>query len=259
MNKVKVEEFKVGSAVIVTASNKELRAIRCNKEIKTGGQHKISGLDNDRHMLLDGLNSGLVLRHMIKLKLEKFKVGDQVIVTAKKKVLREETCDKSIKTGGQHTVSKTGNSVQIQLDGIAQGWVRPSMIKLAAPKWSVYTNTLTWRELSKKRKGKMLESAHAGTLFTLGGVTLGCNPLFNCKRGVYKALLPTPTPAPPEPTPLINGAAYTFYAFDCNLREYVGIYVGIYEKDSGKFIQIDGFTIASHCTNIRPMTVESKS
>jgi hypothetical protein len=56
----------------------------------------------------------------------------------------------------------------------------------------------------------------------------------------------------PAPIDLIDGNAYMF--------DYKGAsYIGIYASPPHRFIQVDGFTLSSYCTNIRPMTVaESK-
>jgi hypothetical protein len=56
----------------------------------------------------------------------------------------------------------------------------------------------------------------------------------------------------PAPIDLIDGNAYMF--------DYKGAsYIGIYTSPPHRFIQVDGFTLSSYCTNIRPMTVaESK-
>jgi hypothetical protein len=56
----------------------------------------------------------------------------------------------------------------------------------------------------------------------------------------------------PAPINLIDGNAYMF--------DYKGAsYIGIYTSPPHRFIQVDGFTLSSYCTNIRPMTVaESK-
>jgi hypothetical protein len=61
----------------------------------------------------------------------------------------------------------------------------------------------------------------------------------------------TITPAPIE---LIDGAAYMFDYGNFKIRDGIGIY----EQSSSRFIQLDGFTLSSYCTNIRLMTVESK-
>jgi hypothetical protein len=58
----------------------------------------------------------------------------------------------------------------------------------------------------------------------------------------------TITPAPIE---LIDRAAYMF---DYKHASYIGIYT----SPPHRFIQVDGFTLSSYCTNIRLMTVESK-
>jgi hypothetical protein len=58
----------------------------------------------------------------------------------------------------------------------------------------------------------------------------------------------TITPAPIE---LVDGGAYMF--------DYKGAsYIGIYTSPPHRFINVDGFTLSSYCTNIRLMTVESK-
>jgi hypothetical protein len=61
----------------------------------------------------------------------------------------------------------------------------------------------------------------------------------------------TITPAPIE---LVDGAAYMFNYANFKIRDGIGIY----EQSSSRFIQLDGFTLSSYCTNIRLMTVESK-
>ena len=58
----------------------------------------------------------------------------------------------------------------------------------------------------------------------------------------------TITPAPIE---LVDGAAYMF---DYKHESYIGIYT----SPPHRFIVVDGWTLASYCTNIRLMTVESK-
>ena len=57
-----------------------------------------------------------------------------------------------------------------------------------------------------------------------------------------------PIPAPKE---LVDGAAYMF---DYKHASYIGIYA----SPPHRFIQVDGWTLSSYCTNIRLMTVESK-
>jgi hypothetical protein len=58
----------------------------------------------------------------------------------------------------------------------------------------------------------------------------------------------TITPAPIE---LIDGAAYMF--------DYKGAsYIGIFTSPPHRFIQVDGWTLATYCTNIRLMTLEKK-
>ncbi len=58
----------------------------------------------------------------------------------------------------------------------------------------------------------------------------------------------TITPAPIE---LIDGNAYTF-----DYRK--ASYIGLYEEQTYRFINVNGFTLSTHCTNIRRMTVEKK-
>ena len=56
----------------------------------------------------------------------------------------------------------------------------------------------------------------------------------------------------PAPVPLIHGKAYTFDNKGAS-------YIGIYASPPHRFINVDGFTLSSYCTNIRLMTVaESK-
>jgi hypothetical protein len=53
------------------------------------------------------------------------------------------------------------------------------------------------------------------------------------------------------PVDLIDGNAYMF---DYKHASYIGIYT----SPPHRFIQVDGWTLATYCSNIRPMTVESK-
>jgi hypothetical protein len=92
-----------------------------------------------------------------------------------------------------------------------------------------------------------------GALTDLDG---GCERVFCTadKEWLYIKEVPasknmgTITTAPIE---LINGNAYMF--------DYKGAsYIGIYTSPPHRFIQVDGWTLATYCTNIRPMTVEKK-
>jgi hypothetical protein len=104
-------------------------------------------------------------------------------------------------------------------------------------------------------------------LFSMSGVTWSYDNLIDIDGGYSKPFctkskewhyikevptsenMGTITPAPIE---LIDGNAYMF--------DYKHVsYIGLYDQPSFRFIQANGFTLSTHCTNIRPMTVsESK-
>jgi hypothetical protein len=108
-----------------------------------------------------------------------------------------------------------------------------------------------------------------GYLFSMSGITWAYDRLLDIDGGYSKPFctqskewrhikevpasknMGTITPAPIE---LIDGAAYMFDYGNFKIRDGIGIY----EQSSSRFIQLDGFTLSSYCTNIRLMTVESK-
>ena len=119
----------------------------------------------------------------------KIKVGKRVVVTASNEELRNYCCNGKIKNGGSHEItgiSKAGESYC--LDGVDSAWLKLGMIKLANPKWSIYTNDIQWRDLSNKQKGKMLLAGHGAMEFTINGDAPIKFPSFNNKFAVYKAV-----------------------------------------------------------------------
>ena len=128
----------------------------------------------------------------------KIKVGKRVVVTASDEALRLNGCDERIKNGGIHKITGGGDELYC-LDDMVLGLVHSDMIKLASPKWSIYTNDIPWCDLSDKQKGKLLLAGHAGLEFRLDGRG---NPLqypaFKGNTTVYKAVKPTPEPEPIE-------------------------------------------------------------
>jgi hypothetical protein len=103
-------------------------------------------------------------------------------------------------------------------------------------------------------------------LFSMSGITWSYDNLIDIDGGYSKPFctkskewryikevptsenMGTITPAPVE---LIDGNAYMF---DYKHASYIGIYT----SPPHRFIQVDGWTLATYCSNIRPMTVESK-
>jgi hypothetical protein len=63
-----VRRIEVGSKVVVTASDDELRTNCCNELIKSGGTYTVTEVDIVGSYLLDGLCAGWVTSLMIKLK-----------------------------------------------------------------------------------------------------------------------------------------------------------------------------------------------
>ena len=88
----------------------------------------------------------------------------------------------------------------------------------------------------------------------LMGVLVSGDLPFDTKKFGWKLIrevnytIGTITPAPVE---LIDGAAYMF-----DYKDVASI--GLYEASTLRFIQVNGFTCSSRCTNIRLMTVGSK-
>ena len=121
--------------------------------------------------------------------MKEFKVGKRVVVTASNEELRGYLCNGKIKNGGSHKITGTkGMNNECHLDSMTCGWVRHDMIKLATPKWSIYTNDIQWRDLSNKQKGKMLLAGHGAMEFTINGDAPIKFPSFNNKFAVYKAV-----------------------------------------------------------------------
>ena len=127
--------------------------------------------------------------------MNKFKVGDNVEVTASNKALRKHLCNPKIKLGSSHVVAGLSLRGEALLDDLVYGYVKPEFINLVAPKWSIYNNDLPWEKLSNKQKGKMLLAAHSGVKFE--GVVSN-PPAFDCEKSPYTAI--KPEPAKPEPT-----------------------------------------------------------
>ena len=125
----------------------------------------------------------------------KFKTGVRVVVTASNEELRNAFCDERIKTGGSHKITEMHSSGKYCcLDEILNGFVRLDWIKLAKPKWSIYTNDdIPWCDLNDKQKGKLLLAGHAGIEFIMskhskdGAVRINY-PSFKADTAVYKAV-----------------------------------------------------------------------
>ena len=127
--------------------------------------------------------------------MSKFKAGDKVQVTASNAILRGHSCNENIKSGGEYSITDVCHRGEFLLNNLDCGYVDSSMIKLSAPKWSIYNNDLPWEKLSSKQKGKLLLAAHSNIKF----INFGCHqPTFNSEVNVYKAI--KPEPAKPEPT-----------------------------------------------------------
>ena len=66
-------------------------------------------------------------------------------------------------------------------------------------KWTIYNNTLTWEQLSAKKKGKFLLAAHSGVNIGGRGFRYLVNPVqFVDPTRAYFAI--KPAPVNPEPT-----------------------------------------------------------
>jgi len=83
--------------------------------------------------------------------MSKFKIGDRVLVTG-----RNSTLNENVKIGDTRIVTAT-QSDGAQLDDICDGWVHD--VDLSS-KWTIYNNTITWEQLSDKKKGKLLLAEH---------------------------------------------------------------------------------------------------
>ena len=60
-------------------------------------------------------------------------------------------------------------------------------------KWTIYNNTLTWEQLSDKKKGKFLLAAHSGVNIGGRGFRYLVNPVqFVDPTRAYFAIKPTP-------------------------------------------------------------------
>ena len=119
----------------------------------------------------------------------KIKVGKRVVVTASDEELRNYCCNGKIKNGGSHEItgiSKAGESYC--LDGVDSAWLKLGMIKLANPKWSIYTNDIEWCKLSNKQKGKLLLASHEGLEFRVNGNSPINYPFFSDRFAVYLAV-----------------------------------------------------------------------
>ena len=66
------------------------------------------------------------------------------------------------------------------------------------PKWTIYNNTLTWEQLSDKKKGKLLLAAHSGVNIGGRGFRYLVNPVqFVDPTRAYFAIKPAPTKVEP--------------------------------------------------------------
>ena len=127
--------------------------------------------------------------------MSEFKVGNKVQVTASNKILRDYSCNGSIKSGGKHFITEANDNGEFKLDGLLCGHVTAEMIEIASPKWSIYSNDLPWEKLSNKQKGKLLLAAHSGVKFEN---FMYHQPVFNSEIYAYTAI--KPEPVKPEPT-----------------------------------------------------------
>ena len=65
-------------------------------------------------------------------------------------------------------------------------------------KWTIYNNTLTWEQLSDKKKGKFLLAAHSGVNIGGRGFRYLVNPVqFVDPTRAYFAIKPAPVKAGP--------------------------------------------------------------
>jgi hypothetical protein len=125
--------------------------------------------------------------------MRKFKVGDNVKVTASNETLKVYGCNPEIKNGSLHVITSISDT-SCNLNYLLSGYVLPDYLELAKPKWTIYNNTLPWSELSDKQKGKLLLAGNESVEITLDGDIVN-DAAFKCKKGVYKAIKPEPTMA----------------------------------------------------------------
>jgi hypothetical protein len=123
--------------------------------------------------------------------MSRFKVGNEVKVIG-----INSTSNAKIKIGDTRVVTDICSS-GVELDSIEFGWVHDYDVELVNPKWTIYNNTLPWKELSDEQKGKMLLAAHGKVLFKIGksGVILD-SVGFSTSHTVYQAV----ETVKPEPT-----------------------------------------------------------
>jgi hypothetical protein len=127
--------------------------------------------------------------------MNKFKVGDDVIISEVTNSYSGKLTLGSLAVVGEFNHNCTFARMIGELN-IMCGWHDLNNIK-HAEKWSIYSNTLPWSELSDKQKGKLLLGRHQGLDFTIDG--LGFKSVsFDCVFYVYKAI--KPEPEKPEPT-----------------------------------------------------------
>ena len=115
--------------------------------------------------------------------MSEFKVGVKVEII---RLGKSDIRNLALKIGDVRAVTAIGAS-GVQLDGIESGWVHDEDVKLAKPKWSIYSNELPWEKLSNKQKGKMLLAAHSGVKFKN---FTHHQPTFNTDIHVYVAIKP---------------------------------------------------------------------
>jgi hypothetical protein len=130
-------------------------------------------------------------------------MGSKVQITGRAEYLLIDRCSSKLMTGGIHRVTAISNNKKsFKLDSLKDGWVRSDMLKLA-PKWSIYINTLPWKNLSDKQKGKMLLGNHSGVMFTANNVSLS-NTRFIAADTVYRAIKPAKLAKPTMETVFSN-------------------------------------------------------
>ncbi len=136
--------------------------------------------------------------------MNKFKVGDNVKVTASNRTLKVYGCNPEIKNGSLHVITSISNT-SCNLDYLLSGYVLADYLELAKPKWTIYNNTLPWSELSDKQKGKLLLAKLNNFAVCIVVKSLRGDDTFinnieiidNSGECVYRA---QPKPVKPEPT-----------------------------------------------------------
>ena len=125
--------------------------------------------------------------------MSRFKKGDRVLVTG-----RNSTLNENVKIGDTRIVTAT-QSDGVQLDDICDGWVHD--VDLWS-RWTIYNNTLTWEQLSDKKKGKFLLAEHNKEIIKMVATSLGGQNVFlhSVKIDSSKPIVYRAAPAKAKPT-----------------------------------------------------------